>query len=76
MIFIIKWMLFYLSIMFTMCTDNIFWISSSPEYPTFKKSSYKEKLKYIFLYRIKTVLTDWRDIVPAVITSFLLSLIW
>ena len=63
--------------MFAMSVDNIFWISSSPpkEYNKFKQSNLKEKIKYIFLFRIKTVLTDFRDIIPALITSFILTLI-
>jgi len=58
-----------------MCVDNIFWISASPEYKDFKKWSLKDKLKYIITYRIKTVLTHWRDIIPAIITSFILTCI-
>ena len=58
-----------------MSVDNLFWISASPEYPLFKKWSLSEKLSYIFNYRIKTVLTHWRDIIPAIITSFILTII-
>ncbi len=71
--FIVKWIVFYAGVMFAMSTDNIFWISASPEYPEFKKYSLKEKLNYVVNYRIKTVLTNWRDIVPAIITSFILG---
>jgi len=74
--FIIKWIISYGLVMFAMCTDNIFWISSSPEYEKFKKWKIKEKLKYIITYRIKTVLTDWRDICPGIMTSLILSLVW
>lgn len=73
--FILKWVTFYLAVMFAMSTDNIFWISASPEYKDYKKKSFKEKLKYIFNYRIKTVLTNWRDIAPAIMTSFLMAVI-
>ena len=73
--FIIKWFGIYWLIMGCMSLDNIFWISASPEYKDYKKYSFKEKLKYIILYRIKTVVTNWRDIVPGIISSFVLSLI-
>ena len=72
--FIIDWLIFYFAIMFAMCVDNIFWISASPEYKDFKKWSSWKKINYIFTYRIKTVITHWRDIIPAVITSFVLAL--
>lgn len=36
---------------------------------------YYSKLGYIFAYRIKSVLTDYRDIVPGIITSFILAVI-
>ncbi|MCP6727478.1 MAG: hypothetical protein KJI69_05720 [Patescibacteria group bacterium] len=36
---------------------------------------YDTKIEYIFIYRVKTVLTHWRDIVPAIITSFILVVI-
>lgn len=73
--FMLNWLVCYLLIMFAMCTDNIFWISASPEYPVFKKYSLKLKLKYIINYRIKTVLTSWRDIIPGIITSLILTII-
>ncbi|MFW9872086.1 MAG: hypothetical protein ACFFG0_03215 [Candidatus Thorarchaeota archaeon] len=58
-----------------MSVDNIFCISASPEYNEFKKYSFMKKCGYIFNYRIKTVLTHWRDICPAIIASFILTLI-
>lgn len=73
--FIILWLINYGLIMFAMSVDNIFWISSSPEYRLFKNWTLSEKLHYIFLYRIKTVLTDHRDIIPGIITSFILTII-
>lgn len=76
MIFIFKWILSYCLVMFAMSVDNIFWIGASPEYEDFKKYDFKKKLSYIFNYRIKTVLTHWRDITPAIMTSLILSLIW
>jgi len=74
--FIINWLIMYCAIMFAMCIDNIFWISASPEYIDFKKWSLKKKISYIFTYRVKTVLTHWRDIIPAIITSFIITLIY
>lgn len=62
--------------MFAMITDNICWIGASPEYPDYKKWNLKKKLGYIIKFRIKTVLTHPRDIIPAVITSFILTLIF
>ena len=72
-----------------MCLDNICWISSSAEWETeaivsrkklswkghVKKYSIKEKLDYVYNYRIISVLTDIRDIIPAVLTSGLMSLL-
>ncbi len=73
--------------MFAMCTDNIFWISSSPEYNDFKKLNWfkqskpiksvkgnKTKISYILNYRIKSVLTDLRDIIPGIMTSLIMAL--
>ena len=69
--FIYKWIGGYCLVMLVMCTDNIFWISASPEYEEFKKKSLIDKAKYIFNYRIKTVLTNPRDIIPAIIGGFI-----
>jgi len=62
-------------ILITLSIDNIFWISSSPEYSKFKKMSLQEKLRYIFSYRIKTVFTDKRDVAAALIGGLILALI-
>lgn len=62
--------------MFAMCVDNIFWISASPEYSVFKKMNLKDKLNYVWKNRILEVLKHPRDIIPAIITSFILSLLW
>lgn len=87
---ILQWLTFYGAIMFAMSTDNIFWISSSREYgkfkklPWFKKSNksltiegkkYNTKISYVLGYRIKSVLTDRRDIIPGLITSLILTII-
>lgn len=89
MIFIIKYILFYCSIMFTMCIDNICWIPDSPEWTNIRKNflvftlfrefgipKNKLGLKYVWNDRIKTVLTHPRDILPAIITAGVLTLIW
>ena len=73
--FIVQWIVFYLGIMFAMSVDNIFWISASPEYGTYKMMSLHGKMNYIFKYRVKTVLTNWRDLVTGAITSLLLAVI-
>lgn len=36
---------------------------------------YHTKLQYIIKYRIWSVITHWRDIIPAVITSLILAVI-
>lgn len=88
--FIISWIVSYILIMFSMCTDNIFWISSSAEYDYFKKLGwfkyngnqlmkekklYRTKINYVVNYRIKSVLVDKRDIIPGLITSFIMTII-
>ena len=83
--FFIEWVIFYCSCMFMMLSDNLFWIPTSPEYEKFKQNKfplkvegkeYNSRLDYIFRYRILSVLTSWRDIVPGIITSGILALIW
>lgn len=64
--------------------DNINWISSSPEFNSVKKLGfffpngetytirnfeYKTYLQYVFRIRIMGVISDWRDIRPAVTSS-------
>ncbi len=75
MIFPIMWLICFICIMIAMTIDNFFWISASPEYPRYKKYSLKQKLNYIWFKRVIPVWTAWRDLVPAVITSFLLTLV-
>lgn len=87
--FLLRWIVCYALIMFAMSTDNLFWVSSSAEYwrykmlPLFKKSSiqmwiekkpYYTKIGYLIKYRIWSVLTDWRDIIPGLMTSFILAI--
>ena len=95
--FYLQWAIDYCLVMFAMCTDNLFWISTSPEYESFKLvpwfgkqtelisgseftqavliegKVYENKFSYILRYRILSVLKSWRDIVPAIITSFLMT---
>lgn len=74
-----------------MCLDNLCWISASPEYESFKKlplffwnknsltiykNTYKSKISYIIKYRIWTVIKHPRDIIPAIISSMILTIIW
>lgn len=88
--FLFLWLIHYVFIMFAMSVDNIFWIPTSPEYSAFKKmgwikrnptllimkeGTYYTKLDYILKYRIWTVLTHWRDIIPAIITSLLITIV-
>lgn len=73
--FIIKWVVFYVGVMFAMSIDNVFWIPTAPEYPQFKKMPLKNKINYILKDRILVVLKHPRDIIPAIITSFLLAVV-
>lgn len=56
----------YVVTMVVMCIDNIAWISDSPEYKDFKKMNLFRKAQYIWGYRIKTVLTNPRDMIAGV----------
>ena len=76
MFFLFEWIIFYVAVMFAMITDNLFWISSSPEYSQVKNYNLPTLFNYIWNNRIKSVLTNWRDICPAIITSFILTLLF
>lgn len=87
---IVQWLLFYVSIAFAMCVDNTFWITDSPEWNSIKKNFWliklgnfeypiaknKEGWSYVTKDRVWVVIKSWRDIVPAVISSSILTLIW
>lgn len=89
MIFLIKWAISYVGVMFAMSVDNIFWIPDSPEWRSIKKNfkiynfmgrEYgipinKEGLSYTWNKRVLEVLKHPRDIIPAVMTSLLLAVI-
>ena len=56
--------------------DNILWISGSgADYEMYKKLDVRGKIQYIFHYRIKTVFTNWRDIIAAITGGFFLALV-
>ena len=83
--FFIEWIVFYGSIMLAMSLDNIFWIPTSPEYEKIKKGDYPVKVggkeyhnlkDYILRYRILSVLTSWRDVIPGIISSLILAVIF
>lgn len=90
MIWFINFILFYISIMCAMCLDNIFWIPDSPEWLSIKKNFFifilfkrefgipknKEGKYYCWKYRILEVLKHPRDILPAIISSIILTIIW
>ena len=77
--FIIWWFI-YLAMMML---DNIFWMNKGGEWwgdaivenPVTRKSwtgpvkdySFADKLEYILNYRLVTVLTSWRDLIPSAI---------
>ena len=86
--FLMLWSVFYLCIMLILIINNLFWLSASPEYSTFKTlnwfkttspgmmkedNAHFSKASYLFKYRISTVLTNNRDISSGLLTSFILS---
>lgn len=87
MSFIGQWLLCYVGVMFAMSVDNIFWIPDSPEWKNIKKNFHvitfkgreygfpknTEGRKYVWNNRVLEVLKHPRDIIPAIITSFLLA---
>lgn len=88
--FFVQWILFYTSIIFTMCVDNICWIPTSPEWSEIKHNflvitlfgnewaipKNKNGWNYTWNKRILEVIKHPRDISPAIITSLILTLIW
>jgi len=74
--FLFAWALDYALVMFAMCVDNLCWMPSSPEWNDEKAKGWRSLFIYALMYRIKTVLTDWRDIVPAIVTSFVMTVVW
>lgn len=73
--FILTWIGLYWLIIISMSIDNLCWISSSPEFEEVKKKSMKDYLIYCFRDRIYAVIKDYRDIIPAILTSFCLTFI-
>jgi hypothetical protein len=73
LLFILTWIGLYCLVIIAMFTDNLCWISSSPEFNEVKKKSFKDYLIYCFRDRIFAVIKDTRDIIPAVLTSFCLT---
>lgn len=85
---IIEWITYFIAIMFAMSIDNLFWIPTSGEWngkATVRRGSRSwtgpvkdydlwQKIEYAWNYRIMSVITHWRDIIPAIFTSLLLSL--
>jgi len=82
--FVIDWLIYYISIMIAMCIDNIFWIPTSPEYVKIQNKqypvrvegkSYNSLIDYVIRYRIFSVIKHPRDIIPAIISSLILALV-
>ena len=73
--FIINWLICYIGILIAMSTDNFWWVSSSPEFYKVKKYNWKNYFKYLWKDRFVPVMTDYRDLIPTVYTSFGLALI-
>ena len=88
--FLVEWIIFYIAIIFTLCIDNIFWINTGGEWNgnaevsrgkrvwkgPVKDYQFGELVNYIWNYRIMSVITHWRDIIPGVLSSFILTIIW
>lgn len=72
--FLIFWFGMYCLIITAMFIDNLFWMSSSPEWNKVKKYSQKDYLIYCFRDRIWAVIKDKRDIIPAILTSLVLTI--
>jgi len=72
--FLLTWFGLYWLVITAMFIDNLCWISSSPEFDKVKKYSIKDYLKYCFKDRIWAVIKDYRDILPAIITSLALTI--
>lgn len=77
--------LFFASILGAMILDNCFWISASPEYQDFKNNkfplitrdgTFKNKFDYVLRGRIFSVIKNKRDIMPALISSAILTILW
>ena len=87
---IIEWIINYALVMFAMSLDNIFWIPASPEWRYLKKEfkvivlfghefgfpKTKKALSYCWHKRVLEVLKHPRDILPAIVTSLVMTLIW
>jgi len=83
--FLIEWALKFGAVMLAMCLDNIFWIPTSPEYELYKNNKfplkvenqlYYSKVDYILRYRVLSVLTHYRDIIPGLISSLTLAVMF
>ena len=75
MIFIAAWILNYILILACMTLDNFCWVRSSPEWSKVKSYSTREYISYLFFKRVAPVWTDFRDIIPAIISSLALTLV-
>jgi len=74
--FLLTWLMWTVIILVAMTIDNFNWITSSPEWSKIRKRSYLGFLKYVWKDRVIPVWTDYRDIIPAIITGFMATLIW
>ena len=73
--FVLKWKIYYVFVMMAMSIDNIFWIPTSPEFKDFKKWKIAKKLRYVIGFRIFSVITHPLDIIPALMTSYMMALL-
>ena len=70
-----SWIICYISILIAMSTDNFWWVSSSPEFNKVKKYSWRKYFTYLWHDRFVPVMTDYRDLIPAVYTSLGIAII-
>lgn len=75
-LFLFAWIGVLVFVLDTMSRDNMHWMTSSPEWSEKFKGqgpvvdySWKEYLKYVLFFRVKTVWTDGRDIIPGLISA-------
>lgn len=89
MIFFVKWIVCYAAVMVAMCTDNLTWIPTDSKWLGMKSHFYILIVfgrEYVFpkdsdgrkwcKERIKDVLTHPYDIVPGIISSLILALLF
>lgn len=87
--FLLEWVIKFLIAWLGFVINNLFWINKGGEWygdaevknrfsswkGPVRDYTFTKKLRYVFGYRVLTVLTNWRDIVSAVIVGLGLTLL-